>query len=165
MYVHKEAACLRRSTAHDGRHVFCTDFFIVVAPVFLTAALYITLTNLLARLHIPTLSVFGLRWTRKRILQTFVVADVLTTVLQIVGAALVGVGYSRDTAPLTPDQAGRILLSGLCVQLFFTLVFFILLLVSARACARQLDSGASAFFVVLASVALATLLLILRISV
>jgi ABC-type uncharacterized transport system permease subunit len=60
-----------------------------------------------------------------------VTADVITIIIQIAGAALVGVSESRlaedQVPPLTPTQANDILLAGLAVQVLSLTVYLILL--------------------------------------
>lgn len=60
-------------------------------------------------------------------LSVFVVVDVITTGLQVAGAALIGVSESRrstgQSAPLTTPQANDILLAGLAVQSASFLIF------------------------------------------
>jgi hypothetical protein len=50
----------------------------------------------------------------------FIVIDSVTTVIQIVGAALIGVAESKDSrgeeTKITSDQANNILLAGLALQ-------------------------------------------------
>lgn len=96
-------------------------FFIVVAPVFLSAALYTTLTSLIAVLG-PRLSPFGLG--EKTILWGFVVCDVGATVAQVAGAAMIG---SAESNNLSPEMGNSVLLGGLGVQVFSFLVFLGLL--------------------------------------
>ena len=59
------------------------------------------------------------------------IADVLTIILQIVGAALIGVAESNIAEgmqpPLTPEQANDILRAGLAIQVFFITIFLSLL--------------------------------------
>lgn len=69
----------------------------------------------------------GLRgwWLRKKfILWTFVTVDVVCTIAQVAGAALIGVKESNREDPKTGND---ILLAGLTVQSFAFLVFLILL--------------------------------------
>ncbi|CAO1628980.1 unnamed protein product [Sympodiomycopsis kandeliae] len=105
-------------------------FFIVVAPVFFSAAVYLSL-SIIPRSVVETYGPMPSLFTPRRIFALFLTADVVTTVLQIAGAALVGVGYSRqadgEVPPLTPEQANSILLAGLCVQAASFVVFLIYL--------------------------------------
>ncbi|GAA5973847.1 hypothetical protein JCM11641_003190 [Rhodosporidiobolus odoratus] len=106
-------------------------FFIVVAPVFYQAGLYIALAQALRRLdhYGSTL----LRFEPKILMWGMVVADIVTTVIQVVGAALIGVAESArfsssSTSSLNSDQANDILLAGLSVQTVSFLAFIVLLL-------------------------------------
>lgn len=113
-------------------------FFIVVAPVFLSAGIYTTITSLIALMG-QGLSPLGL--SRKTILGVFVTADVLATVVQVAGAALIGVAQSNRKDPTT---ANNILLAGLVFQVFSFLVFLILLaifIVNARKAAVSRGEG------------------------
>jgi hypothetical protein len=97
-----------------------------VAPVFFAAAIY-TILSILINATNPRFA--PLR--PKLILAIFITSDVVATVVQIVGAALIGVASSRrqDT-----KVANDILLAGLVVQAFTFLVFIILFaLFAARA--------------------------------
>jgi hypothetical protein len=92
-------------------------FFIVTAPVFFSASIYVCLSRLI-------------HWSRsegyvsrawylkpKAILWLFISADVITTIMQIAGAALVGVSQSKKgETSLTPDVGNNILLAGLAIQ-------------------------------------------------
>jgi len=60
----------------------------------------------------------------KLIVGIFVVFDVVTTVIQIVGAALIGVAESNNNSPVTGND---ILLVGLCIQVVSFAVFLVLL--------------------------------------
>ncbi|KAI9877485.1 MAG: hypothetical protein M1830_003782 [Pleopsidium flavum] len=94
-------------------------FFIVVAPVFFSAAIYTVLSILIAavgRAYSPL--------PPKLILWVFVVCDVVATVVQVAGAALIGSAESHRTDPTT---ANNILLAGLAFQVFSFLVFLVLL--------------------------------------
>ncbi|KAL8894061.1 MAG: hypothetical protein Q9192_004657 [Flavoplaca navasiana] len=109
-------------------------FFIVTAPVFLSAAIYTTLTSFIAALSegsgtkkddgVKRLSPFGL--SKKTILGIFITADVVATIVQVAGAALIGVSQSNRKSPVT---ANNILLAGLAFQVFAFLVFLILLFI------------------------------------
>ncbi|KAH0394667.1 RTA1 like protein, partial [Aureobasidium melanogenum] len=81
-------------------------FCVVVAPVFFSASIYSiasVLTNFYGRGFAPL--------PPKLILWGFVGCDVVATVLQIVGAALVGTAYSDRK---DPTDYNTILFSGLC---------------------------------------------------
>lgn len=89
-------------------------FFIVCAPVALTAAIYACLYKMARWASTATMSGIGKMWRRPRwILWTFIVADVLTTGLQVAGAALIGVAESNQKDSTVPNN---ILLAGLAVQ-------------------------------------------------
>ncbi|KAL8846765.1 MAG: hypothetical protein Q9221_008171 [Calogaya cf. arnoldii] len=114
-------------------------FFIVTAPVFLSAAIYTTLTSFIAALSSSSansnydpnatkrLSPLGL--SKKTILGIFITADVIATIVQIAGAALIGVSQSNRRSPVT---ANNILLAGLAFQVFTFLIFLILLFIFIR---------------------------------
>jgi RTA1 like protein len=94
-------------------------FFIVVAPVLFSASIYAILSVLITRT--------GTQYSPlppKAILWTFITSDVICTVIQIIGSALVGVQESKRR---DPTFANDILLAGLAVQVFSFLVFVILL--------------------------------------
>ncbi|KAK7186207.1 hypothetical protein DPSP01_005037 [Paraphaeosphaeria sporulosa] len=94
-------------------------FFIVVAPVFFAAAIYTILSlliNATGRHHAPL--------PPKAILWIFITCDVVATVVQILGAALIGIAESNRKDPTTPNN---ILLAGLAFQAFTFLLFIILL--------------------------------------
>lgn len=96
-------------------------FFIVVAPVFLSAAIYTTLTSLIAVLG-QNLSPLGL--SRRSILAIFIISDVVATLTQVAGAGLIGAAQSNRKDPTTPNN---ILLGGLVFQCVTFLVFLVLL--------------------------------------
>ncbi|XWW92854.1 hypothetical protein V2A60_000781 [Cordyceps javanica] len=85
-------------------------FFIVTAPVFLAAGIYTILSVLIGRL--------GRRHSilaPKVILWFFVVSDVVATITQVAGAALIG---KRESDHQDPTTANNILLGGLAYQVF-----------------------------------------------
>lgn len=138
---------------------------IVVAPVFFSAAIYlslsiITASDVRAAASLP----FGLK--PRAILATFVTVDAVTTVLQVAGAALIGVGYSRiadgQTPPLTPDNANKILTAGLAVQTCFFGIF-IALFTSFCVKGWRKYKWHSPDMMLLASITVASLLLWMRI--
>ncbi|KAH7391035.1 RTA1 like protein-domain-containing protein [Phaeosphaeria sp. MPI-PUGE-AT-0046c] len=101
-------------------------FFIVVAPVFFAAAIY-TILSILINATNPRFAPIR----PKLILAIFITCDVVATVVQIVGAALIGVASSNRQDTKT---ANDILLAGLVVQAFTFLVFIVLFaLFAARA--------------------------------
>ncbi|KAM7188556.1 sphingoid long-chain base transporter RSB1 [Rhypophila sp. PSN 637] len=93
-------------------------FFIVTAPVFLSAAIYTILSSLINRLG-REYSVLS----PKIILWFFITSDVIATITQIAGAALIGVKQSRRE---DPTSANNILLGGLAYQVFSIGLFIIL---------------------------------------
>jgi RTA1 like protein len=126
-------------------------FCIVVAPVFYSAAIYTILTvmiNRVGREYSPL--------PPKVILWIFIVSDVVATVIQITGAALVGSAYSNGKDPNTPNN---ILLAGLAFQLF-TFAIFILYFVLFLARSRKVVSRS--FKIFSAAVMVATLAVYLR---
>ncbi|PYI18052.1 RTA1-domain-containing protein [Aspergillus japonicus CBS 114.51] len=92
-------------------------FFIVTAPVFLAAGIYTILSGLIPRLGRQ----YALLPPRV-ILWFFITSDVISTVVQIAGAVLVGVRESRQ---LDPSVANQILLGGLAYQVFAMTVFIV----------------------------------------
>ncbi|KAJ3006682.1 hypothetical protein HKX48_009533 [Thoreauomyces humboldtii] len=95
-------------------------FCIVVAPVFFSAAIYLVLQKLLllAPLSKP------LPLSPRSIIVIFLSFDLVTTVVQIVGAALIGSAESNRRSPTTPNN---ILLAGLSIQVA-SFGFFIVIL-------------------------------------
>ncbi|KAF3002419.1 hypothetical protein E8E13_003513 [Curvularia kusanoi] len=96
-------------------------FFVVVAPVFFAAAIYTVLSVLIRATpdgprHAPL--------RPKLILWIFITCDVVATIVQIVGAALIGVAYSNRRDPTNPNH---ILLAGLVFQAVTFLLFIVLL--------------------------------------
>ncbi|KAF3407713.1 Sphingoid long-chain base transporter RSB1 [Talaromyces pinophilus] len=95
-------------------------FFIVTAPVFLAAGIY-TILSILIR---ETTS--GNRFSvvsPRLILGFFIASDVVSTVIQISGAVLVGIRESRRQDPAV---ANHILLGGLAYQVFAMSIFIVL---------------------------------------
>ncbi len=68
----------------------------------------------------------------------FVVFDVVTTVIQIVGAALIGTAESNNTSP---ETANNILLAGLAIQVASFAVFLVLLAVCILRILQKRGSG------------------------
>ncbi|KAJ9605894.1 hypothetical protein H2200_009743 [Cladophialophora chaetospira] len=93
-------------------------FCIVVAPVFYSAAIYSLLTVMINRV--------GAEYAPLRpkvILWTFVSCDVVATVIQVLGASLIGSAYSNDKDPNVPNH---ILLAGLAFQVLAYAIFLVL---------------------------------------
>ena len=110
-------------------------FFIVVAPVFLSAGIYTILTSLIGAFGENatgddrgrgTDEVSPLGLGRRTIIAIFVTCDVVATIVQVAGAALIGVSESNRKSP---DNGNNILLAGLAFQVFSFLLFLILLFV------------------------------------
>lgn len=128
-------------------------FFIVVAPVFFAAAIYTVLSlliNATGREFAPL--------KPRLILWIFITCDVVATVVQILGAALIGASASNGKDTTTPNN---ILLGGLVFQAF-TFLVFIILFVSFVVKARRVVFRAvsKAFYI---SFALAVVLFYLRV--
>ncbi|GAA6054591.1 hypothetical protein JCM3770_000067 [Rhodotorula araucariae] len=104
-------------------------FFIVVAPVFFAAAFYLALGLGLRRLDHRGSTL--LRFNPKILIIVMIVSDTVTTIIQIAGAALIGVAessrFSNGSAKITSDQANDILLAGLALQTASFLAFLVLL--------------------------------------
>ncbi len=99
-------------------------FFIVVAPVFISASIYVCLSKLIRLAGAEGFDVqshFLLR--PKVLLWVFITADVVTTIIQVAGAALIGVAESNGDSPKT---ANNILLAGLAIQTGAFLIFLVL---------------------------------------
>ncbi|KAG9654360.1 RTA1 like protein, partial [Aureobasidium melanogenum] len=120
-------------------------FCIVVAPVFFSASIYSiasVLTNFYGRRCAPL--------PPRLILWGFLGCDVIATVLQIVGAALVGTAYSNRE---DPTDYNTILFSGLCFQVFSFALFLIVLvciLVKSRSSVHSVSRRFLVAFVVAA---------------
>ena len=94
-------------------------FFIVTAPVFLSAAIYAVLSVLINKV--------GKKYSPippKLVLGVFISSDAVMTVVQICGAAMIGAAESKDKDPTTGKN---ILMAGLAVQVFSFFIFLILL--------------------------------------
>lgn len=75
------------------------------------------------------------------ILLIFITSDVIATIAQVAGAALIGTSESNSESP---DTGNNILLAGLCVQVFSFLVFLVLLvmfLLQARKATTSTGEG------------------------
>ncbi|KAF2095497.1 parasitic phase-specific protein PSP-1 [Rhizodiscina lignyota] len=138
-------------------------FFIVTAPIFITASIYVCLNKLIAWAQQSGYDAEQRHWLHPRIfLWGFVTCDVVTTIVQIVGAALIG---NRTSDGKDPTTANNILLVGLAIQTFaFTtflviLVIFVLFVQSDRGFGPSI--GAKSPFV--AALICASVLVLLRI--
>ena len=127
-------------------------FFIVTAPVTFSAGIYTILSALISRL--------GRQYSflpPKIILWFFIASDIIATIAQVAGAALIG---SRESDRKDPTDANNILLGGLAYQVFSMGVFVILagsFLVRARSEVQR--SGLGVFSIVFS---LATFMIYLR---
>lgn len=116
-------------------------FFIVVAPVLFSAAIY-TIVSIL-------INTYGREYSPlppKIILWSFVTFDVIATIVQVAGAALVGTSYSNQRDPTT---ANNILLGGLAFQVFCFGVFLIILGLTLYRARRSPVKVATSFLVAL----------------
>jgi hypothetical protein len=128
-------------------------FFIVTAPVFLSAAIYgilSVLINKVGREYSPI--------PPKVLLGVFISSDAVMTVVQICGAALIGAAESKTKDPTTGKN---ILMIGLIIQVASFFVFLILLGIFLSKSKKVLwdQKGKKAFIVALVS---ATVLVYLR---
>ena len=138
-------------------------FLIVVAPVFISAGIYFSTNGLIAwaatlRLH-DTAENKRQRWwlSPKLILWGFITADVLTTIMQIAGAAIVG---SSESNSKNPKTGNNILLAGLAMQTVSFSIFLLVLLLFRISLGR--DASARSKDVFILAVAGASLLVYLR---
>ena len=101
-------------------------FFVVVAPVFISASIYVCLSKLIgwATMEGGWDAKARGRWLRPRgILWGFVGCDVVATVLQVAGAGMIGSKESKQESPVVPND---ILLAGLAFQTFAFTIFLAL---------------------------------------
>lgn len=141
-----------KKNPYDLIYFILNYFFIVVAPVFLAAGIYTILSALIPRV--------GRRYSflpPRVILGFFITSDVISTVVQIAGAVLVGVKSSRQEDPTT---ANNILLGGLAYQVFVMTIFVILVGVFQFRARRALREQRLVVFCLAFSVA--TLMIYLR---
>ena len=126
-------------------------FCIVVAPVFFSAAIY-TIVSVL-------INAYGKEYAPlppRVILGVFISFDIVSTIIQIAGAALVGVAYSNQKDPTTPSH---ILLAGLSIQVF-SFAAFLLILTWTLLRSKQSEVAVSRIF--LGTLITATLAIYLR---
>ncbi|GKT99366.1 rta1 [Fusarium langsethiae] len=129
-------------------------FFIVTAPVFLAAGIYTILSALIPRL--------GRRYSLappKFILWFFITSDVIATVVQVTGAALIGVRQSNRE---DPTVANNILLGGLAYQVFSISVFVILTATFLFRARREISARGKKLSVFCVAFSVATILVYLR---
>lgn len=116
-----------------------------------SAAIYTTVSALI--------KVYGTEYAPLRpilILWIFVVCDVIATMIQVAGAALIGVAYSNQKDPTTPNN---ILLAGLAFQVFSFAVF---LLILAATLFKARNSAATVGRTFIVALVVATLAVYLR---
>jgi hypothetical protein len=138
-------------------------FFIVTAPVFITASIYVCLNKLISWAHSIGFDEKRRKWLApKAILWGFVTCDVISTGMQVAGAALIGHAESGRENPTT---ANDILLAGLAFQSFVFLVYLILLavVVGSLRSDRSLGSSLGGKWTFLVALEAASLLIFLRI--
>ena len=126
-------------------------FCIVVAPVFFSAGIYIIVSVLI--------NTYGRKLSPlppKVVLGVFITCDVIATIVQVAGAALVGVSYSNRKNPTTPNN---ILLVGLACQVLSFAAFLLILSLTLWTARRSTVTVNSGF---LAAVVIATLAVYLR---
>ncbi|RGP76215.1 hypothetical protein FSPOR_338 [Fusarium sporotrichioides] len=129
-------------------------FFIVTAPVFLAAGVYTILSALIPRL--------GRRYSLappKFILWFFITSDVIATVVQVTGAALIGVRQSNRE---DPTVANNILLGGLAYQVFSISVFVILTATFLFRARREISARGKKLSIFCVAFSVATILVYLR---
>ena len=138
-------------------------FLIVVAPVFISAGIYFSINGLIA--WAATIGVNGASGEKKRrwwlspkvILWGFITADVLTTIMQIAGAAIVG---SSESNSKNPNTGNNILLAGLAMQTFSFTFFLLVLMLFRISLGKDVDARSKDVFIL--AVAGASLLVYLR---
>lgn len=92
----------------------------------------------------------------KAILWIFIVCDVLATIIQVAGAAMIGAAYSSGNDPTTPNH---ILLAGLAFQV---IAFFIFVIIFSLFVYRSWRVTTKEFKTFVAATAVATLAVYLR---
>ncbi|KAL8921052.1 MAG: hypothetical protein Q9208_005943 [Pyrenodesmia sp. 3 TL-2023] len=136
-------------------------FMIVVAPVFISASIYVCINKLIA--WAKSVGYVLDQWwlAPKVILWGFVTVDILTTIMQIAGAALIGSSQSNQKDPTTGNN---ILLAGLAIQSFSFTVFLVVLTLFRLALFKDPERKSSVktknWFI--AALALASVLVYLR---
>jgi hypothetical protein len=105
------------SSCRDPYHItyFAVEYFLIVtAPVLVSTSIYVCLTHIIAWAEASGTNL-GYRWWMKRkiILWPFISADIMTTVMQVTGAGMIGGATSKQKDPTT---ANNILLSGLVIR-------------------------------------------------
>jgi hypothetical protein len=144
------------SAARDPYNVIyyvVSYFFIVVAPVLLSAGIYAVLSVLIQRVGTASTPLIPPRI----ILAVFITCDVIATVVQIAGAAMIGKAESNREDPTTPNN---ILLAGLAFQVFSFAVFLLLLAIFVLKARRVAEQPLPRMF--MATFVVAALLVYLR---
>lgn len=126
-------------------------FFIVVAPVFFSAAVYTVLTVLINRTRREYAP-----FRPKLMLWIFITCDVVATITQVAGAALIGAAASNGK---DPTMANNILLAGLAFQVFSFFVFCVCLGITLFRARKIVLASLKAFT---AALCLATFLIYVR---
>jgi len=110
-------------------------FLIVVAPVFISASIYVCITQLIRRASACGYDTTLRPWLiPKWILWGFITVDAVTTVLQIAGAAMIG---SFESKGKDPAKGNHILLAGLAIQSFALTIFVVLVVVFRTSIGRD----------------------------
>ncbi|GAA5935419.1 uncharacterized protein JCM15063_001029 [Sporobolomyces koalae] len=116
---------------------------IVLAPLLFQAALYVALSQALRRLDCTGRSL--LHFNPKILVVGLIVSDSITTVLQVVGAVLVGVAekaeFGTGGSPIGSKSANDILLTGLCVQTASFVLYIALLVLCIYRSATTFHAG------------------------
>lgn len=114
------------SAQKDPYHIiyFVVQYFcIVTAPVFISASVYVCLSKLIAWAEGDGFQ--KANWLKpKGILWGFITCDVIATIIQVAGAAMIGSAESNGKSPEIPNN---ILLAGLAFQTFAFTIFLTLL--------------------------------------
>lgn len=129
-------------------------FFIVTAPVFLSAGIYAILSILIVRVG-REYSMLPPRW----VLGIFIASDAVCTIVQISGAALIG---SAESNKKDPSTGNNILLAGLCVQVLVFFVFVCLTTAFLNKAKRVILEGNNGMKSFLIAFVAATLLVYMR---
>ncbi|KAL9578817.1 MAG: hypothetical protein Q9212_005478 [Teloschistes hypoglaucus] len=131
------------SSKNDPYHIiwFVVQYFmIVVAPVFISASIYVCINKLISWARSVGYELIQWWLAPRVILWGFVTVDVVTTIMQIAGAALIGSSESNMNDPTTGNN---ILLAGLAIQTFSFTVFLTILALFRLALAKDTTSKSS----------------------
>lgn len=116
-------------------------FCITCAPVFISACIYVFLTEFTLwtiRKGFSNRALTRFALTPSRILWIFISADVACTLLQITGASLIG---NRTSKQQDPTQANNILIAGLAVQTASSLLFLSIMVQVMVTCSRSASNN------------------------